>query len=325
MKRGFTLLELLVTISITGMLATLLLPAIQSAREGGRATGCRNNLRQIGLALTNFEAAQRRYPVGAEGRYDRKLAPVIMFGVSWWADTLLYLEESAVAEQLDRKGAHTGFVQLNGHNGELIDGFGPEFWFCPSSPLNRFVLPGGYRVATPSYVGISGASSHDGFPETRVSHCCRSDGEISAGGVLVPNATVRVRQIKDGLSTTLLVGEQSDFVYTGVGQPKRIDGAFVNGWLTGSNASGTPPNYGSSFSPAYNLATLRYALNERNYGLPGIYDDRGANNPLISPHPGIVNLLYADGSVHAASESTSTAVLKSIATRDDANLMTVRN
>ncbi len=321
MKRGFTLIELLVTISITGLLATLLLPAIQSAREAGRATGCRNNLRQIGLALTNFEAAQRRFPIGAEGRYDRKLSPVIMFGVSWWADTLSSLEESRVAEQLDRTGAHTGWVYLNSHNGELVNDFTPEFWFCPSSSLPRTAKSGDFRVATPSYVGISGATSHGNFPESRVSPCCRSDGEVSAGGVLVPNAKIRVRQIKDGLSATLLVGEQSDFAINRFGLPYRIDSAALIGWLTGSSAVGTPPNYGSSFSPSFNLATLRYALNERDYELPGIYFNGGANNPLVSPHPGIVNLLYCDGSVHAASDSTLSAVLKSLATRDDASFI----
>lgn len=325
MKRGFTLIELLVTISITGLLATLLLPAIQSAREAGRATGCRNNLRQIGLALTNYETAQRRYPVGAEGRYDRKLAPVIMFGVSWWADTLAYLEQSSVAEQLDRTGAHTGLMLLNAHNGELVHEFMPEFFFCPSSSVTRTVRVGDYRVASPSYVGIAGASSHDRFPETRVSRCCRVDGEISAGGVLVPNASLRGRRIKDGLSATLLVGEQSDYAYDSLGQPKRIDGGYPAGWIAGANALRTPPNYSDFFSPSYNITTLRHALNERSYSLPGIYEDRGANNPLVSPHPGIVHLLYCDGSVHAANEATSIAVLKSLATRDEASTANLEN
>jgi prepilin-type processing-associated H-X9-DG protein len=69
--------------------------------------------------------------------------------------------------------------------------------------------------------------------------------------------------------------------------------------------------------PSYNLATVRYRLNEHHYDLPGIYEDIGANNPLLSPHPGIVNLLYGDGSVRAVADSLDVKILKSAATRDE--------
>jgi prepilin-type processing-associated H-X9-DG protein len=62
---------------------------------------------------------------------------------------------------------------------------------------------------------------------------------------------------------------------------------------------------------------VRYSLNEHRYDLPGIWMDRGANNPLLSPHPGIVNVLYCDGSVHALDDSIDVNILKSLATRDD--------
>jgi prepilin-type N-terminal cleavage/methylation domain-containing protein len=320
LRQAVTLVELMVVVSIIGVLASLLLPAIQSSRESARAARCRNNLRQIGVALLNYESVHRSFPKGAEGRYDRLLAPAPMFGLSWWADVLPFLEQGDVADQLDQRGAHTGWVQLNDHNGQLVNGFAPAFWFCPSSSIERFVTAGHFQLAAPSYVGISGATSHDGFPETRVSPCCRSDGEISAGGVLVPNTAIRSREISDGLSNTLLVGEQSDFAYTEDGLPIRIDGGSPNGWITGTSALGVPPEYGSSLLPAYNLATVRYPLNEHRYELPGIYRDRGANNPLLSPHPGIVHLLYCDGSVQAAADSTDVVVLKNFSSRDDGSL-----
>ncbi len=321
LRRAFTLVELLVVVAIIGMLAGLLLPAIQAGREASRASACRNNLKQIGIALLNYESTHRHFPKGAEGRYDRKLAPTLMYGLSWWADVLPYLEQSDLADRLDRTGAWTGWVQLNPHNGELAHGFAPEFWFCPSSSIDHFATAGGFQLAAPSYVGISGASSHDGFPETRVSPCCRSDGEISAGGVLVPNTVIGPRRISDGLTNTLLVGEQSDFAYwQRFGTQMRIDGGYPNGWICGTNALGVPPNYGSSFSPSYNLATVRYGLNERRYELSGIYEDRGANNPLVSPHAGIVHLLYCDSSVHAVDDSMDVVVLKSLATRDECTM-----
>jgi prepilin-type processing-associated H-X9-DG protein len=312
-----TLIELLASISIIGSLAALLLPAVQLARESARAAECRNNLHQIGLALANCESVRRHFPMGAQGRYDRRLSPAIMYGLSWWADTLAYLDEANVADQLDRKGANTGWAYLNSQNGELADGFATGIWFCPSSSVNRFVKSGDYQIACPSYTGISGATNDDGFPEARVNRCCRSEGEISAGGVLIPNTVIRMGQIADGLAETLLVGEQSDFAYTNEGQQIPIGASFFKGWLAGTATLGVPPNYQDWLAPSYNLATIRYGLNERRYELPGIYNDIGANNPLLSSHTGVVNSLFCDGSVRAVSDSADIKILKSLATRDD--------
>jgi prepilin-type processing-associated H-X9-DG protein len=316
-RRASTLVEVMVAMAILGTMASLLLPAVQGARESSRAMTCRNNLKQIGLALLNYESNHKRFPKGAEGRFDIKLSPVPMVGLSWWADTLPHLEGGKVADRLDRTGANTGWAKLNAHNGELANGYSPSFWFCPSSAINRFVLSGDFQIALPSYTGISGATNEDGFRETRVNRCCRSEGQISAGGVLIPNAVVRSKQITDGLAKTLIVGEQSDFAYTQAGQPMNIGPAHALGWLAGTYALDVPPNYLTWLAPSYNLATVRYPLNERRYDLPGIWLDHGANNPLLSPHPGIVNLLYADGSVHDVNETLDVAILKSLATRDD--------
>jgi type II secretory pathway pseudopilin PulG len=319
MRRAATLIELMVVVSILGTLATLLLPATQQARESSRANACRQNLHQIGLALLQYESVHKHFPKGAEGRFDRQLSPVNMFGLSWWTDTLSYLEEADVADRLDRTGANTGWAKLNTHNGEVADDFGPSIFFCPSSPFEHFVKSGDYQVACPSYTGISGATDYSGLSQTRVSTACCHDGQISARGVLIPNATIRSGRIIDGLAKTLLLGEQSDFAYTDAGQPMVVGpGFYLGGWLGGTNAVGVPPDYGTDSAPAFNLATVRYRLNERRYDLPGVYLNHGANNPLTSPHFGVVNLVHSDGSVHAVDESMDLHVLKSLATRDDA-------
>lgn len=319
-RRASTLVELMVVVSIMASMSAIVLPGLQAARESSRANACRGNLRQIGIALANCESVRRHFPMGAEGRYDRKLSPTYMYGLSWWANILPYLEGASVADQLDRTGANTGWAYLNAHNGALANGFGPEFWFCPSSSVDRFVQSGDYRIAAPSYAGISGATNHDWFEEKRVNRCCRSEGQISGGGVLIPNAVIRSRQIIDGLANTVVVGEQSDFAFTDTGQRIQIGAAFVKGWLAGTVTLGSPPNYTDWLAPSYNLATVRYRLNEHRFDLPGVHNDIGANNPLLSPHPGIVNLLFCDGSVHAVAESLDLDILKSLATRDDSSL-----
>jgi len=317
LRRAGTLVELLVAMSVISTMASLLLPAIQGARGSSRTIACRNNLRQIGVALLNYETAHRHFPKGAEGRYDPKLSPVNMYGLSWWADTLTHLEGGNVADKLDRTGAHVGRPMLNAHNGELANNFGPAFFFCPSSLVGHFVKSGDYQIACPSYTGISGATNFDGFIEARVSRCCRSEGQISAGGVLIPNAVVRARQISDGLAKTMIVGEQSDFAYRQNGQSEFVDAARAMGWLAGTYALKVPPQYENWLWPAYNLATIRYGLNEHRYDLAGIDLDHGANNPLLSSHPDVVNVLYCDGSVHGHNDSLDVNILKTLATRDD--------
>jgi prepilin-type N-terminal cleavage/methylation domain-containing protein/prepilin-type processing-associated H-X9-DG protein len=317
---GFSLVELLVSIAILSGLAALVFPGLQNAREASRAAVCRDHLKQIGLSLSNHESVHRHFPTGAESRFNKKLSPTGMYGFSWWVHTLAYLEEDSMATQLDRTGAHIGYIQMNATNGMAADGFAPSVWFCPSSDVERMLKISDYRIAAPSYAGISGATSHDGFPESRVSRCCRSEGEISAGGVLVPNAYVRSEQVTDGLAKTLFVGEQSNFAYTSTGGRRRIGASFVNGWLTGTLARGVPPHYSDWLAPAYNLTTIRYAINENRYDLPGIYENIGANNPLLSAHNGVVMVLFCDGSVHALDASMEVSVLKSLATRDDAGL-----
>lgn len=319
-RRAFGLVELMVVVAILALLIALLLPAIQAARESARGTACRSHLKEIGLAIANYEATYKCLPQGVEGRFDRTLSPAPMYGISWWPRILPFLEQGALVDQLDRVGGNSGYAQISSQNGQVVNAFAPEFWFCPSSPVERFVFAGGFQIAVPSYSGISGATNHDGFSEPRVSRCCRSEGQISGGGLLIPNTTVRVRRITDGLTNTLLVGEQASLAYTAAGQPKRIGSAFVNGWLTGTRALGVPPNYGDWLTPSYNIVTIRYRLNERRYDLPGVYEDIGANNPLLSAHAGIVNLLYCDGSVIAAADSMDIQVLKSAATRDDGEL-----
>jgi prepilin-type processing-associated H-X9-DG protein len=96
------------------------------------------------------------------------------------------------------------------------------------------------------------------------------------------------------------------------------------GWLAGTRAVGTPPDYrlqgmaADALRPSsWNITTIRYSPNVSDYDLPGIDDDRGANNPLASPHPGGVNVLLLDGAVTMLHDDVELRVFKQLATRDD--------
>lgn len=318
LRSALTLVELLVVMAIIGILIAFLLPAIQAAREAARRASCQNNLRQIGLALLNHENVRQVLPIGARNQMIGSLAT---FGISWWVEVVPYLEESAIYEKFDKQGPHVGLALLHPQNGNLVDSLVIDVMRCPSSPLPPTKRVGAFQLMMPSYVGIAGASSHDGFAETRVNNCCEGDsGEISAGGVLIPNRAVRLGQVSDGISKTLAVGEASDYAVNAAGVKFRIDGGFATGWITGTQAPGTPPDYDPAFSIARrsrNITTLRYAPNTRDYDLPGIRDTHGANNPLVSTHPGGVNSLLLDGSVRFLEDEMDVDALKRMSTRDD--------
>src|SRR5262245_23131329 len=95
-RPAFTLVELLVVMAIIGVLIALLLPAVQAARESARRSQCKNNLKQIGLALHNYESARRSFPPGFVSKSDVENGPGTGPGWGWASHILPYLEESSV-------------------------------------------------------------------------------------------------------------------------------------------------------------------------------------------------------------------------------------
>ena len=340
-RRGFTLIELLVVIAIIAVLISLLLPAVQQAREAARRTQCKNNMKQISLALHNYHDTYLTLPAGsAYAGYPRGGAGSHSFGPGYIAMILPYLEQTAAYNQLTWNGKSPGYtgespatsagrmnlIPAQGANPPTICPSFPEFGSQPD------------REQYNNYAGIAGAAEPQSFVENRI--CTHTQGAaaggvgmISGGGMLGPNSFVKFGAVTDGLSNTMMIGEQGGallrldgtYSYIMAGDFARPAGAVnATGWMIGTRMPGKPPNCdpdGTDNDPRFfNVTTIRYRPNQAPFAnnlFPGMSSTHGSNNPLCSFHTGGVHGGLGDGSVRFISESVFLETLKKLATRDD--------
>lgn len=333
-RTGFTLVELLVVIAIIGILVALLLPAIQAAREAANRSECANNLKQLGLALQNYHDTYRTFPYGVRpgGRNGG-------WGTSFYVRILPYVEQTAMADNwpwtergnFDRdEGYVSGNGNLRSNSGNVMNLLGlpmPGFR-CPSSPLPEYNT-GNNAVYMASYAGIMGAVEATGtYVPVRWRDCCwccscgtgphGNTGIVSGGGMLVHNKCINMADCTDGTSTTMILGESSDWAYDSAGRERHVDPSWPHGWPMGTGTTATVTGRGGGhINRAFNLTSIRYPVGERNYMLNGVCDNHGINNPLLSAHPGGTQITLTDGSTRFISDSMNLATLKHIADRDD--------
>ncbi|MBN1852281.1 MAG: DUF1559 domain-containing protein [Pirellulales bacterium] len=200
-KKAFTLVELLVVIAIIGILISLLLPAVQAAREAARRISCANNVSQIALAIQNYQMAKFVYPPGT---IDQK-GPIVNkpegYHHNWISQILPYMEEGNTFQHIDfdvgvydPKNAEVRKV----HIGILL---------CPSDPGS----PGESDIGVSNYAGC-----HDP-KETPID----SDNH----GVFYLNSAVRYTDITDGSAHTIFIGE------------KVLESDILFGWMSGTRAT----------------------------------------------------------------------------------------
>ena len=276
---GFTLVELLVVIAIIGILVSLLLPAVQAAREAARGSQCANNVKQIQLALLNYETAFQTFPPGTDGS---------QWGWSWSALILPYLEEEAAHNQCDFDYGYGG-----PENQQAIKTFFPTY-HCPSAPENRLIsccasIRGDEDAAETNYGGVSTTRTDQqifGYL------CCGLD--YDGNGMLYFRAEVELREVRDGTSKTLMVTEvdhdQDDVFKTDY--PSYC--GFGKCWI-------------GRYWASENLVTSAWGINSGT-------DVHDAG--IESHHPGGAYFSFVDGHVARLSEAVDQLVLESLVTRD---------
>ena len=287
-RRGFTLIELLVVIAIIAVLIALLLPAVQQAREAARRSQCKNNLKQMGLALHNYHDTHGTLPAG---HYKLPGTTIGNPGWGWGAMILPQLEQGNLYQSLNV--ATTSLTAASKPASET-----PLSVFrCPSDvgpPLNAG--RGGH--ATSNYMGIYGSKDITASTGGTINGYLSSSGT----GVFSPNSGVRLRDVTDGTSNTVMVGE----VAFGM-----VGAEDYGGSIWAGTAAGT--GYVSSIVTLAGTGTPAAAFR--------IF---GTNLRAISSfHSGGGQFLLVDGSVRFVSESVDGATLDRIADRADGNVVSL--
>lgn len=340
-RRGFTLIELLVVIAIIAVLIALLLPAVQAAREAARQSQCRNNLKQIGLAIANYESAQGTLPMGAVlhsaadadsdcgGSY-AKSGPGAPRNFTMMALLLPYLEQAptydAINFQLRADGIFVGGVNAGAANSTgLLSTI--STYLCPSDDVRSSKLgPGPVAYSQTSYFPSGGTWNTIAYfagPKC-------SDLEVG-NGAFDGQTSYTLAAFVDGTSSTIFVGESARF--------RNDPDWFCNNWsvygyfLSMLGGSTTRPQ-----GFAYQVPRINAHMKVGDYpggGLnplppethwPDISDYKAWANDrrylefgqwgFRSQHPAGAQFVFGDGSVKFLKESIHPAVYRALGTRN---------
>jgi prepilin-type N-terminal cleavage/methylation domain-containing protein/prepilin-type processing-associated H-X9-DG protein len=309
LRSGFTLIELLVVIAIVAVLIGLLLPAVQRVREAAARLRCKNNLKQIGLALHNHHDRVGHFPSG----YTSAAANAdVGLGWGWAAHLLPDLEQDSLYRLIDFSRAVT---QSGNH--DLVRAAQVPFLRCPSDPRQEPIQPSEFASApgltTPlarsNYVACYGNTPFLAESPAVLTNHLVIDG-ISGRGMFFRNSRTRIADVTDGLSNTLAVGEKAaaKTMATWVGV---IPGAT---WRSANDVA----NYGGVPSNIAAAKVLGHACRQHPPSA-----DAGVAEDFSSPHINGVNMLFADGSVHAVRSGVSMSVYPFTASIADGLALTI--
>ena len=286
LRSAFTLIELLVVIAIISVLIALLLPAVQQAREAARRTACRNNLKQIGLAMHNYISAFNCFPPGSTSQID--------YGV-WSSNPSQYHLQSWASLILPNLDQTNLYNQVN-YNVSALDPLNTTaasqvivVYRCPSYTDNVYSGEPLYVALSPKYA----IRNYVAVGATTVGNLWKQPD-----GVIYARSTTKMADIPDGSSSTVLIAET------------RERNASV--WIDGGTASVTSRRYDDSNAPSYSGTDI--AINYTPY-----YPAAGQGIDCLwaasSLHTGGAHHLIGDGSVRFLSQNISASVYDALVTR----------
>jgi prepilin-type N-terminal cleavage/methylation domain-containing protein/prepilin-type processing-associated H-X9-DG protein len=332
-RSGFTLIELLVVIAIIGVLIALLLPAVQAAREAARRAQCTNNLKQIGLALHNYENSTGVFPPAGKSTYFASSPPNNQYvdGVGVFPRLLPYLEAGPIFNAINFS---LDYNHLSGAN-----------FTAYSSVISAFVCPtavrepsGGRDSAQPDDPASSAAGIGYGVVDYAAVCATTIDPLGQAGGPcstpivpyrncaartngLLKQGMTRLSEVTDGLSQTVVIVEDG-------GRDARFLSAYPESFITPVLTVTRPVPQGPrrfwrwaeadgaivSSSVINNKGTPSHETTQYPKSGTSMGDGAGANDEIYSFHPGGVNALLADGSVRFLKESLNIVTQRSLIT-----------
>jgi prepilin-type N-terminal cleavage/methylation domain-containing protein/prepilin-type processing-associated H-X9-DG protein len=304
-RTGFTLVELLVVITIIGILIALLLPAVQAAREAARRAQCCNNMKQLGLALHLYNESIGMFPpaahtIGSTGGYPR---------FSWSALILPYLEANNTYAQINFQ-----YNYNTTQNAVAIRQFVSAYQ-CPSAAPLKYTtccagIPGSGQswpsaedAAESNYSAVStdrdtsldnGNGVGNGAANTLIRNTSKPDPATSTGA-MYDNSATTMADISDGTSQTLLLGERVPFADNDPWKAS-VGPAYCPGGVC---------EVGAMWA-AENRITTFFGINKNSTVV---------QNGVQSGHPGGANFAFADGHIVFLSENTNQLILSQLTTR----------
>jgi prepilin-type N-terminal cleavage/methylation domain-containing protein/prepilin-type processing-associated H-X9-DG protein len=352
-RPAFTLIELLVVIAIIAVLISLLLPAVQSAREAARRAQCTNNLKQIGLALHNYESANSCFPPSGESTNYLNSPATTQFVDGGWsslARLLPFMEGGSSYNALNYN------VDYNESTGMNLTGSATvvSVFICPSATRQ----PDGGRDGTEQSNAVYSDPNSvltNGYGEADYGPTCYTDidpngiltgyslatpyrNKLSRADGLLKQGKTRIAEITDGTSNTIAIGEDA-------GRDPRYISPYIEAYYDGTNSRpclgtgpagvGSPCANGSIVSVTTNRRYWRWAEPDQSYGVSGQPNNKfrpdnegvdwpitdvtkgnnaGNNDELFSFHPGGINCLFGDGSVRFIKDSISVVTLRGLVT-----------
>ena len=331
LRRGFTLVELLVVIAIIGILIGMLLPAVQQVREAARRTQCANNVRQIALALLNFESANMNFPAGRLG-YDTRVngnvwnqfgrsrmgessigLNVETEGASLFVAILPFLEQANALNLLDLRcvpiwsanttWAPSGIPTVDASR-EIIGTQLPAF-VCPSDNLEE-ICQGSHgtdvEAATGSYAGCMGDIRGTAVSASNANKYTGFASPDQANGMFVYVTKLEIATMTDGSSNTFFLGETVE------GHRSGQSNIWSNGnrFTSSLRAARTPLNF-----PLDPNGTDGLIFD----GFVSGADGGRCNGGFASSHPGGANFGFGDGHVVFINEAIDLDTYGDLATR----------